>query len=345
MFFKMYFYNMILVTGATGLVGSQLLLELAKKEKTIKVLKRKSANLSLIEKTFCNDKELLSNIQWVEGDVLNMYELFEAMGGITQVYHCAAVVSFYPGEKAQIMNVNVKGTANVVNMALEAGVQKLCYVSSVAALGRSSSSNIITEEVVWKNSADNSVYALSKYQAEREVWRGIAEGLDAVIVNPSIILGAGDWSKSSTSIFKAVWEGVRYYTKGVNGFVDVRDVVKAMILLMESEIKNKRFIISSENIGYKDLLDEIANNFKKPLPNIYISSSLSEFIWRVERFRNLLTGSRPLITKETARTANKKYYYSGEKVRKTLGFEFIPIKKSVRDACESFLKELNKANN
>ena len=215
---------MILVTGASGLVGSQLVKELMKTGKKVKALYRSS--IPVIEGA--------DNIEWVRGDILDVVALEEAMVGVQQVYHCAAIVSFNPKNKAALHQTNVEGTANVVNACLNANIQKLVFVSSVAALGRIREDTPINETMNWSEETSNSEYGKTKYFAEMEVWRGIGEGLDAVIVNPVIILGSGDWEKGSSELFKSAYDEFPWYTEGSGGFVDVVDVVKAMILLMES---------------------------------------------------------------------------------------------------------------
>jgi dihydroflavonol-4-reductase len=327
--------KLILVTGGTGLVGSHLIEALTNEGKKVRAIRRSMSvpkNLSGIS------SELL---EWVDGDILDIYSIKEAMNGVEYVYHCAAFVSLNPSDKNKLWKINVEGTVNVVNMALEEGIKKFCFVSSTSALGRGTTKEIITEESIWTNNGENSFYGITKYNAEREVWRGIAEGMDAVIVNPAIIFGPGDWKKSSVKIFQSVWKGLKFYTEGANGFVDVRDVAKAMIQLTESEIKNEKFLLASENLSYKYIFDEIAQNFNKKAPTIKAGSKLSGFVWRAEKLRSLLSGKEPFITKDTARTANQINTYSSEKIKTALSFEFIPIKQSIRDTCEAFLKETN----
>jgi len=280
-----------------------------------------------------------SLIEWAEADIMDIFSLEEAMEGVEEVYHCAAIVSFLPEDRKRLLRINTEGTANIVNAALEKKIRKLCHVSSIAALGRpENQADLIDENLVWKTSRNNSNYAVSKYGAEREVWRGTAEGLDAVIINPSIILGVAGASQGSSRIFNTVWEGLKFYPPGKNGFVDVRDVVKAMILLMNSDIRNERFILSVDNIEYKRLFDLIAAAMGKPAPHLKVSPMLSGFAWRVEKLRSMVTGVKPLITKETAHTAVQQYEYSNEKIKKELGFEFTPIEETVRHFCGIFMK-------
>jgi dihydroflavonol-4-reductase len=275
----------------------------------------------------------------VEADLVDIFSLEDAMEGVEEVYHCAAIVSFLPGDRNKLLQANTAGTANLVNAALEKKIRKLCHVSSIAALGRpESQSDLIDESLVWKTSRNNSNYAISKYGAEREVWRGTAEGLDAVIVNPGIILGVAGKSQGSSRIFNTVWEGLRFYTSGKNGFVDVRDVVRVMILLMNSDIRNERFILNGDNVEYKKLFELIASAFGKSAPSVRVNPMLSGLAWRVEKLRSTISGVKPLITRETARTAVQHNEYSNEKIRKELGFEFTPIEETVQHFCRIFMR-------
>jgi len=337
---------MILVTGGTGLVGSHLLFDLVSSGKKVRALKRKSSNFDNINKVFryySDDVEkLFEKIEWVDGDVLDIFSLEDAMKDISEIYHCAAIVSFDPGDEDFLMKINVEGCANIVNIALEKKIKKLCYVSSVAALGRAENNGFIDEKTHWMSSNKKSHYSISKYGGEREIWRGIEEGLDAVIVNPSIILGPGNWNSGSSRFFTTIWKGLKFYTKGVNGFVDVRDVVKAMVQLMESKIKNERFILNSENISYQKLLNLISKYLNKKSPRIHAGKFLSAITWREEKIRSFFTGSKPFITKETAHTANCNYYYSTKKIEKMLNFKFTPIEKTIKDNAALFLKDILK---
>jgi dihydroflavonol-4-reductase len=334
---------MILVTGGTGLLGSHLLYDLVKDGTKVTALKRNSSSLSQVERVFSfyNDhsESLLKNITWVEGDVTDIYSLYELFDGVENLFHVAAALSFDPADKKRMLHVNAEGTANVVNACLEKKVKKLCYVSSIATLGRADHDGLTDEETYWKNSKNNSVYSVSKYNAEREVWRGITEGLNAVIVNPGVIIGTGNWKKGSPQLIERVWSGLRFYTSGVNGYVDVRDVSKAMIKLMESDIAGERFVLTSENLDYLTFFSYVADAFGKSKPSIFASPFLGQLAWRFEKLRTKLTGGNPLVTKETARTAYQKYYYSSEKIKKRLNFEFVPMKESIADTCKLFLKE------
>jgi len=334
---------MILVTGGTGLVGAHLLYHLTQTEDKVRALRRSSSSVEQTKKIFSfytsQPENLFSKIEWVVGDILDIDLLLDVLEDIEKVYHTAAMVSFDPKDKAAIMETNVTGTANVVNACLEKKVKKLCYVSSIAAVGRADNDGVTTEESEWKNDRKISPYSHSKYEAEREVWRGIAEGLNAVIVNPSVILGPGDFHKSSIKMFQTVYNGLKVYTKGINGYIDVNDVAKAMILLMESDISGERFILNSENLSYQQLFGMMAGSLGVEAPKYKAGKFLSELSWRMLKIHSLLTGESPLITKQTARTANSVYRYSSEKFVKATGMSFTPIKQTIQRTAEIFLKE------
>jgi len=333
---------MIFVTGGTGFLGSHLLFHLLKIGKKVRAIKRADSNFNLLSNVFSfytqDTQKYLDKIEWVEGDLLDIYLLNEALNDISDVYHAAAIVSFDPSHRKKMMKTNVEGTANLINAALGKDIRKFCHVSSIAAIGRAENDNVIDENVVWKTSKKNSNYAISKYGAEREVWRGIEEGLNAVIINPSVILGPRELNRGIGSLISMVRNGFKFYTPGVNGFVDVRDVAESMIRLMESDIYNERFIISADNLTYKQIFDWIAEYLKMPGPKYKATPYISEIAWRLEYIKGLFSNNKPLITKETARTANHTYYYSSDKLIQALDFKFLPVRQTIKDACELFLK-------
>lgn len=320
---------MILVTGATGLVGSELLKQLSAQNKRVRAL-------------YCTTlptQNSIENIEWFQADILDVVALEEAMKDVTQVFHCAAVVSFNPTKKKQLHQTNIEGTTNVVNACLQEGVEKLVFVSSVAALGRIREDKPIDETMNWTEETSNSEYGKSKYLAEMEVWRGIGEGLPAVIVNPVIILGASDWNKGSTEIFKTAYNEFPWYTEGTTGFVDVKDVAKAMIALMNSNITAERFILSSENCMYKDIFTKIAIAFNKKPPHKKVTPFLANVVWRWEAIKGKLTGIAPLLTKETAKTAQTKASFNNQKLKEILPtFNYTPLNETVKRICNE-LKE------
>ena len=323
---------MILVTGGAGLLGTALITQLLSQGKQVRAIYNKTPlkqfNAAGLEQIQCN--------------ILDVIGLEEAMQGIDQVYHCAAIVSFNPKHRREMFKINIEGTANVVNAALDAGVKKLLHVSSVAALGRIREDEPINESMNWTEETSNSRYGQSKYLAELEVWRGIGEGLDAVIVNPVLILGAGDWNGGSVQVFKSVYNEIPWYTDGVTGFVDVKDVAKAMILLMNSDITAQRFILSAENRTFHDVFNLIAKAFAKKAPHKKVTPTLAKIVWRLEAIKSRITGKSPLITKETAATALAKVYFDNTKLKEYLpGFTYRPIEETITDTCAALQQKIN----
>ena len=342
---------MIFVTGGTGLVGAHLLFELTSLGKSVKALKRANSNTKQVLKTFswyCNNSgELFSRIEWVDGDLLDYFGLEKILEGVTEIYHCAAIVSFDPKERKTMITNNVEGTANLVNAAIENGVRKICHVSSVAALGQLENRQLITEETNWVPSKKVSGYSESKFFSEAEIWRGMEEGLDAVIVNPSIILGPANWETGSAKMFKTVWDGMKFYTKGVTGFIDVKDVVRAMILLMQDSnfttAKNNRFLLSAENISYGEVFFQIADALGKPRPKYFASNALLGLVWRAAKISGMLTRKSPLITRETAANASKIRNFDGSKITRMFGFQYQPVSESIQNTSRIFKAEIAKS--
>jgi len=334
---------MILVTGGTGLVGSHLLYRLVTLGEMPIALKRKSSDLLKIKKVFSyysdNAEVLFNKIKWVEGDILDYSSVLDAMKDVTQVYHTAASVSFQSSDKENLIATNVLGTTNIVNAALEKKISKLLHVSTIGALGRAESDGIVTEDTHW-NSKKSSVYSTSKYNAEMEVWRGIAEGLNAVIINPSIILGPGEWNSGSSKLFSTMYNGLKFYSIGSNGFVDVEDVVTSMMLLMNSGIVGERFIVNSENISYKQFFTWMAESLNVKPPSYRAGNILSGIGWRLLWFKGLVTGKQSTITRETAETACQLYNYSNSKIKEELGVEFMSVRDSLDKNAKLFLRDL-----
>jgi dihydroflavonol-4-reductase len=339
---------MILVTGGTGLVGAHLLYELTNSGLRVKALRRQQSNTDWVKKIFSyytdQVETLFSQIEWVEGDILDYFSLEEALKGVTGIYHCAAIVSFHGDDNDMMLNNNVKGTGNLIDAAIHNGVSRFCHVSSISALGKTQDGSEITEETYWTPSKRKTGYSLSKFFSEMEVWRGIEEGLDAVIVNPSIIMGPGNWDIGSPKLFQSIWKGLKYYTKGISGFVDVRDVVKAMILLMDDrqfeQVKNQRFILNAGNMSYQDFFNKIADGLNKPRPRNFASDIKLNIAWRMALTASFFTGKRPVITRDTVSGSNQKNQYSGIKITRTAGFEYRSLDSSIADIAEIFLKDM-----
>ena len=328
--------NKVLVTGGTGFIGAYIIKELVEKGYSVRAIRRS------IKLPFFISPDILNKAEWVPGDVLDLISLNEAMDGVDAVIHSAALVSFLKSERTQMYNTNVDGTANVVNLALENGIKKLVHISSISALGRTFTGEHVTEEKKWTVSKLNSHYGISKYKAEMEVWRAMAEGLDAVIINPSTVLGFGNWHDSSCAIFKNVYKGFRWYTKGINGFVDVEDVAKVAVLLMESSFTEQRFIVSNQNWEFRQLFKMMAEAFGKKPPTWEATGFLSSIAWRFEKLRSLIQGSKPLITKETALIALSKTFWENDKILKALpGFSFNSLDHCIIKACKNYVAAVN----
>ena len=337
---------MILVTGGTGLVGSHLLYKLLSNGETVTAIYRREHKLDSVRHVFSyytNDAdELYSRINWVKADLTDITALGLAFKNVTHVYHCAAFVSFEPDKYHQLRKVNIQGTANIVNLCIANTIKKLCYVSSVAAIGnQQNSEKLIDEEAQWNPEDDNSVYAITKYGAEIEVWRGTQEGINAVIVNPGIILGPGYWrGGGSGSLIKKIYNGFNYYTKGITGYVDIWDVVNVMELLMKSPIINQRYILVSENLSFKIFQEKVASALGiKPAKKEAKTYKL-EIAWRIDWLNYKLFGRRRRFVKQMAKTARTEMRYDASKVKEALDFKFSSIDNSIQKVCAYFKSEL-----
>ena len=329
----------ILVTGGTGFLGSYIIKELVERNYSVRAIRRNSSKLPLFI-----PGDIFKRVEWVEGDVLDQVSLEESLENVSAVIHAAAMVSFYKQDKDRMYRVNVQGTANVVNAMLESNVSRLVHISSVAALGRSAKSALVTEEKKWHANKENTHYAISKYKSEMEVWRGMGEGLDAVIVNPSTVLGYGDWNSSSCRIFKTIYHEFPWYSTGINGFVDIEDVARVTVMLMKSDIHDQRFIVNADNWSFQRLFNTIADGFNKRHPRIRATPFLGEVAWRVEKLKSFMYGERPLLTKETARVAHSHTFFGNDKIRAALPeFSFMPLEKSIQNACRKYLDTINAA--
>lgn len=330
---------MILVTGGTGMIGSRLIADLLKAGHTVRALKRSGSDTHLADHYLNGQYPCPGSLEWVDGDLLEVDSLEPALAGVEAVFHTAGLVSFLPGHAKQLQMINTIGTANLVDLCLESNkIRYFAHVSSVATLGRSSGENEIDEECHWNPGSDQSPYAISKYAAEREVWRAMAEGLNAVIVNPSIVLGPGPPGNGSSTLFRKVLGGFPFHTLGVSGFVDVRDVSGALCWLFKEGISGERFILNSENLSFRDLFRRMAEAFGVQPPSVRVQPWLSSLIWPLEQLRSKVTGHLPFITKETARSAHSVYKYSSEKIRKR-GFAFRTIDTCIRESVPFFQAE------
>ena len=335
---------MILVTGGTGLVGAHLLYELTQKNEKIKAAIRPTSDISLVRKIFgyytssADADSLFNKIDWIRADINDVPSLEEAFIDVEYVYHCAALISFDPADEKQLRKINIEGTANIVNQCINHKIKKLCYVSSVAAIGTPIKNKKIDETAKWNPENDHNDYAISKYGAEIEVWRGTQEGVDAVIVNPGVIIGPGFWSSGSGKIFRKVDNGLNYHFPKVTGFVGVEDVVKSMIQLMNSPVKNENFIVVSENISFEKVLKQTAEYLDKATPERQLKKWMIALGWFFQKIGGVF-GLKREITYDSINSLFKETKFSNSKIKETLDFEFSPIKRVIQGTARIYKTE------
>lgn len=335
---------MIVITGATGFLGAHVLQMAVAKYGRVKAVIRSSSDLSFVTRVFeryAADASDIDKVEWVQGDILDYFSLEQAFEGAGTVLHCAATVSFWKKKRAEMYRVNADGTANVVNACLHCGVKNLLYVSSIAALGRADLSEPISEKTPWKNSPENSWYAVSKNAAEREVWRGCEEGLSVLVINPGVILGYADWERSSGRIFKTLAKGTSFYTGGSNGFVDVRDVASALFALYEAGVRNEKFVLVSETLPFKDFFTQMATALHAKVPAKRIGTGWLRLLARLSEGLSALTGKEPALTAEIARTSTQNSIYDNRKIQEAIGFAFTPLSETIRRTAQLYLEEKN----
>lgn len=322
---------MILVTGASGLIGSYIVGDLIKEGYKVKVIKRSTSNLSQIE-------NLLPYIEVVECDILDVAALQNVFKGVDAVIHSAGYISFNNKEYKKLHQINVEGTSNLINASLKNSVRKFIHISSVAAIGKKKGQKEVREDFKWE---DNNVssYAKSKYLGELEVWRGSSEGLNVAILNPSVVLGPGDWNSGSSKVFKYIWDKKPFYTSGNVNFVDVRDVSRAAVALLKSSVINERFILNGGTTSFNHLFSKIAESFNKPAPSINLSKIIINGIVFIERLRTLVLNSNPIVTKDTASSAFSKSIYSNKKARENLQITFKELDETIEWACSELAKK------
>ncbi len=319
---------MIFVTGGTGFLGSYILQELVLQGKPVRALRRK------LSFPFYLHPGLLEKISWVEGDILDVNGLIENLQGCNQIIHAAGFVSFSPSDKKTLFKINIEGTANLVNAAIECGITDFLHVSSISALGRNENHGLVNEETTWPGNTGQSNYGISKYFGEMEVWRGMGEGLTPLIVNPSTMLGYGNWNESSCGLFKTAYREFPWYMDGSNGFADVEDAARAIVGLMNSGIRNERFIVSAENRTYREIFDWMAAGFGKRHPTRRAGAFLSGLAWRTEKMKSVFTKVKPLVTKESVAIANRQSEYDNTKLLKAIpSFHFRSLENSIFEAC------------
>jgi dihydroflavonol-4-reductase len=334
---------MIFVAGATGYLGSHLLYNLVQLGKPVRALYRDKDKLAYFRKFKkfypAVNEQMLDKIEWVKGDILDYYTLSEYLSGASTVYHAAGIVSFHEKDNQKLLDINAQGTANIVNACLENQVNRLCHVSSISAMGDSQDGEPIDESRLWSKNTSPSPYSFSKFRGEMEVWRGMNEGLQAVIVNPSIIVGPGMWYGSWEGIFKQIQNGLNFYPTGSSGYIDVGDVVKAMIRLTESEVSNERFILSAENLEHREVLDCLAEAMKKPLPGRPLTPIIVKIACHLEKMRSFFAGSQPRITRQSMKSSTAVTSYSNRKIVQALSLDFKPVKETLATSIRLFMEE------
>ncbi len=334
---------MILITGGTGFVGAHLLFQLLQSEKIVRAIYREEKTFKVVKRIFSyytdDVEKVFSKIHWVKADLNDIPLLEEAFVGVTHVYHCAALVSFEPNKFNNLRTINIEGTANVINLSIDNSIKKVCYISSIAAIGTPKKGEKITETVVWNPEEEHSVYGITKYGAELEVWRGAQEGLNVVMVNPGVILGPGIWRYGSGSLFKKIYKGLSYYPMGSVGYVAVNDVVSCMITLMKSDIVNERFILVSENWSYKLVIDTISKALKVKAPKKGVTAKLLSLVWRADWLKHKITGSRRVLSKTMAKTLSENSVYDNTKIKTAIAFKFTPIETVIFKTAQCFIKD------
>lgn len=328
--------SLVLLTGAKGFLGAHLARDLLAQGYRVRGLRRAGSKSQMSEPES-------AAIEWAEADLTDIFALSDAFGGVTHVVHSGALVSFRPSDTRRMMQTNVDGTAHIVNLCLDYGVKKLIHISSIAALGRPKDQRTIDETLKWTEHPGVTNYALSKHGAEMEVWRGIAEGLEAVILCPSVIIGTGDWRKGSGRFFSQTYKGLRFYPTGSTGFVDARDVARAASILLETHTNAPRILLNAENCSYKRLLDLIAQALHKPAPNWKFAPWTAEIAWRIEWLREKISGAEPLLTRESARAAVSSSHYENRLSLQIPGFAYRPLEETIRDTATAFLADQAKA--
>ena len=325
---------MVLVTGGTGLVGAHLILHLIENGDAVRAIYRKLESIQKTKNLFSLYKKetLFEKIDWIQADIIDVTSLEIAFENVEYVYHCAALISFDPKDEDLLRKINIEGTANIVNFCIANGVKKLCFLSSISALGNlKENEKIITEEAEWNPEKRHSDYAISKYGAEMEIWRGQQEGLETVIINPGIIIGPGFWEQGSGLLFKKIANGLSFYTKGVTGIIAVLDVVRIAVKLMKNEHSNERFTLIAENIAFKDLLESIADSLDVKRPSLHASPLLVNILYRIDWFFSNILGLKRKLDRATAKASYAQNRYSNEKIANTLGTNFLDIHQYIKD--------------
>jgi dihydroflavonol-4-reductase len=336
---------MVLVTGATGLIGGHLTAALVMQGRKVRAMYRDKNKIENVREIFSfysgESEKYFSQIEWIEADVTDVFSLEDALTGVEEVYHCAGLVSLSESDKQQLQKINGEGTANVINISLEKNVKKFCHVSSVATLQIQANKKYIDEFSVWRTASGNSSYAISKYRGEFEAWRGMSEGLNVIVVNPSVVLGAGCWGQSSGKIISQMHKGISFYTEGITGYVDVRDVANCMIKLMDENKFGTRYILNSENLSFQYLSNELRRLFGKGPAKFKAGKFLLNLARFADALKALFAGSNRVITKNIVISAQDKNYFDNSKIRHELSYTFMPVSESLAYVSQKYLSFLD----
>ncbi|MBL7931430.1 MAG: NAD-dependent epimerase/dehydratase family protein [Bacteroidia bacterium] len=339
---------MNLVTGATGIVGSHVALALLQQGREVVATHQAGSDLNKTKTLFSfyssEALDLFNRIKWIEVDIRDVYGIEAALQGIDYVYHCAGFVSFDKKDRQKLFDINEKGTRNIVDACLHKSVKALCHVSSVATINNLDYTSDLTEEVFWKTSGRESDYALSKYNAEREVWRGIEEGLNATIVNPGVVLSPGFWNQSSSQFFDICYKGNKFYTNGMAAYIAATDVARTMIFLIDAENFGERYILVENSYTYHNILSTIQSKFGKPEPAINASAQLLKFAGFFEKMASFFSNRPVKLNKAVINAALNKQIFSNRKIKKLIDFDFRPTHTVIEQICDQYLRDRQKAN-
>lgn len=332
-----------LVTGASGILGSYVVAELVKQGETVVACRQAKSSLLPIEKVFAlkfeDWEEQFKKVEWRELDLTSLLSIETALQGIDTVYHCAGFVSFAASDRSKLFQINEQGTANLVNACLALPGIQFCHVSSIGTLNNSEHIGPLNESVFWKSTGKEGYYAISKYNAEREVWRGMEEGLNAVIVNPGVILAPAFWQQSSLELIHKAYKGNRFFTAGQTAYVMADDVAAVMIQLVKQKVFGKRFLVFENNYTYRAVFEALRKGFHYKGRLIEVSESVLKVVAFIERFFSFFIGRDAVLSPSVMRAAFNQQLYSRENLDNTLKHEFIPLLSGISNLCEIYLKE------
>lgn len=320
----------ILITGGTGMIGSYLLRLLIKRGFNNIVATHNRASFELVE-------DIKDEIEWHRIDIADEVAFTDIIAGVDTVIHCAGMISLWPKEFKEMFRVNVNGTANIVNLCLLHNVNRLIYLSSIEALGKEEDGSSISETTEWKEEVIHTKYAISKYYGELEVHRGHAEGLQTIIYNPALVLGAGLWNAGPMSMVHEIYNGLNYYPRGSLAMVDVRDLVKTIVDNIDNmQMDGNRYIVGSYNKKFKTLLNQLATNLEVNKPTKALQGSVAQFAIGLEKIKSVFTNSKPLINRESFLVADQTLSYSFDKLAAVYNYRPRTFEQTLFDITKAF---------